>query len=68
MSMNTTKSSTGEVGGACTLVEDRLGGTLLYLACHHQVRKLIIGNKVEVIIPEVSCGQNIKLFQRLSQQ
>ena len=42
MSLDTTRSSTGTVNGASTLLEDRLGKKLLYLACRHHVHKLIV--------------------------
>ena len=70
MSLGTTRSSTGTVNGASTLLEDRLGKKLLYLACRHHVHKLIIEKALSIVvsIPEVSSGENIKLFQWISQQ
>jgi len=65
---NTTRSSTGKVNGACTLLEERLGWRLLHLACRHHIHELIIGKAFEVRIPEASNRPNIKLFQRFSQQ
>ena len=66
MSLDTTRSSTGKVNGASSLLQDRRGGKFLYLACRHHVHNY--WESIVVSMPELSNGQNIKFFQRLSRQ
>jgi len=65
MSFDTTASNTGLKGGACTLLEQKLGKPLLSLACRHHIHELIVANVFSVLM-EPSSGPNIKLFQRFA--
>lgn len=63
MSFDTTASNTGIRSGACTLLEERIGRSLVGLACRHHIHELIIA-KVYDCLFEPSTGPNIKMFQK----
>lgn len=42
LSFGTTSRNTGNINGACKLIEDKIDRKLLYLACHHHVSEIIL--------------------------
>ena len=41
-----TSSNTGHISGVCTLIQQKLGRELLFLACRHHVLELLVGGAV----------------------
>jgi hypothetical protein len=68
MSFDTTSSNTGSKNGACIHIEAELGRRLLHLACRHHIHELVIGQAFSILLPEVSKGPNIMLFQKFAQE
>ena len=66
MSFDTTSSNTGLKSGACMLLEQKLGRSLVSLACRHHIMELIVARVFDTLM-EASSGPVIKLFQRFSE-
>lgn len=67
MCFDTTASNSGNNMGACTLLEGKLGRTLLALACRHHVMELPISAVFNALFG-VSSGPKIQLFERFQKQ
>ncbi|GBM68068.1 hypothetical protein AVEN_66740-1 [Araneus ventricosus] len=63
MSFDTTSVSTGRLNGTCTLLEDKIGRDLLWLACRHHTLELILA-KVFTLCFGTSSFPEIPLFNR----
>ncbi|KAG0727484.1 hypothetical protein GWK47_034566 [Chionoecetes opilio] len=61
---DTTASNTGMVQGACILIEQELGRSLLWLACRHHVLEVILKDVFEASLGS-SSGPDIGIFKRL---
>jgi len=60
---DTTSSNTGIHVGACTLLEQELGKSVLYLACRHHVHEIVLSHVYKTCFG-TSSGPEIKLFER----
>lgn len=60
---DTTASNTGQHSGACHLLEQDLGKSLLYLPCRHHIHEIIIGHVFDVC-HGCSSGPDVQLFAR----
>jgi len=60
---DTTSSNTGVRKGACTLIEQKLGRSLLCLACRHHIMEILLECMFSNCLGP-SSGPEIKLFQR----
>lgn len=67
MCFDTTASNSGQDAGACTLLEKKLGKTLLALACRHHIMELPVSSVFNVLFGP-SSGPKIKLFERFQQK
>lgn len=63
MSFDTTASNTGVKKGACTLLEEKTGRDLLWLACRHHVFEIIL-SKIFTLCFGASSSPQIPLFKR----
>lgn len=60
---DTTASNTGRRTGACILLEQRIGHTVLNLACRHHIYEIILA-AVFSTCSGASSGPNVQLFRR----
>jgi hypothetical protein len=65
---DTTASNTGHRSGACSLIEQKLGKDLLYMACRHHVMELVVGAAFEKTSVGISTGPDILIFKRFQGQ
>ena len=63
LSFDTTATSTGMIRGACIRVEKDLGRDLLWLACWHHVREIILKSASDVCFGK-SSGPAVEIFDR----
>ena len=63
MCFDTTSSNTGRLSGACVLLEQKMGRTLLSLACRHHIMELMIG-AVSQACYGVKSSPEVPLFKR----
>lgn len=63
MCFDTTSSNTGQISGACTLLQQLLGKDLLSFACRHHVMELLTGDAYEACLGSAS-GPEVLLFKR----
>jgi len=66
MCFDTTASNTGTKAGTCVLLQQKLGTSLIWLACRHHIHELIVANVFNLLMG-CSTGPSIKLFERFSQ-
>lgn len=59
---DTTASNTGVRGGACKLLEVRLGRHLLHFACRHHIHEVVLGGVCNALLGP-SSGPDILLFK-----
>ena len=62
LSFDTTAVNTGRVGGVCVLLEQKLNGKVLQLACRHHVLELVLEAVYSTAANETSKSPNIELF------
>ncbi|MEL6606429.1 MAG: hypothetical protein AAFP20_24820, partial [Cyanobacteria bacterium J06614_10] len=67
MSFDTTSSNTGHISGACTLIQQKLGKELLFLACRHHVLELIVEAVFSTCMGSTS-GPEVLLFKRFGEK
>ena len=67
MSFDTTSSNTGHISGTCTLIQQKLGRELLFLACRHHVLELLVGAVFKTCMVSTS-GPEVLLFKRFGQK
>lgn len=67
MSFDTTSSNTGHISGTCTLIQQKLGRELLFLACRHHVLELLVGAVFRTCMVSTS-GPEVLLFKRFGQK
>lgn len=67
MSFDTTSSNTGHISGACTLIQQKLGRELLFLACRHHVLELLVEAVFSTCMVPTS-GPVVLLFKRFGQK
>src|SRR6218665_1333114 len=60
---DTTAANTGRYSGACTIIEQRLGRTLLFLACRYHIAELVVGAAFE-LTSDASTGPEVLLYKR----
>ena len=65
---DTTASNTGHRSGACSILEEKLGKDLPFLACHHHIMELVVGAAFEKTSIGVSTGPEILLFKRFREK
>jgi hypothetical protein len=63
MCFDTTAANTGRLSGACRLLEDVLGRSLLWLACRHHVLEVLLSDAFAVCFGP-SSGPDIIIFKR----
>lgn len=63
MCFDTTSSNTGLKSGACTLLEEKLGRTLLNLACRHHVLELLAKAAFDNCFGS-STSPNVPMFEK----
>lgn len=63
LSFDTTASNTGSRGGACVLIEQKLGRKLLHLGCRHHVMEIVLAASFRACMG-VSSGPEVLLFKR----
>ena len=63
MSFDTTAANTGRKNGACTLLQQKLGRDLLWLACRHHIHEVVCGDIFRKVFGP-SSGPNVELFRR----
>lgn len=63
---DTTATNTGEVNGACVLLEQLLERKLLYLPCRHHILEIILRAVFELKVPGTS-GPNVAIFKRFQE-
>ncbi|GBN28337.1 hypothetical protein AVEN_130049-1 [Araneus ventricosus] len=63
MSFDTTSVNTGHLNGTCTLLEDKFGRHLLWLACHHHTLELILAKVFTLCLGPSRSPEN-PLFKR----
>lgn len=63
MNFDTTASNTGEFNGACVLLEQKLGRSLLPLACRHHIFEIIVGSIVTTQLGPTN-GPTLPIFSR----
>lgn len=56
--------NTGMVQGACIRIEQKFGQSLLWLACHHHIHKVVLKDVFEASLSS-SSGPQIGIFKRL---
>jgi len=66
MSFDTTAANTGQVNGACTLLQQKIEKDLLWLACRHHVHEVICGDVYKKLFGS-SSGPNVELFRRFKE-
>ena len=64
---DTTSSNTGSKSGACLLLEEYLGRSILWLACRHHIYELHIKHVVEAVTGNTQ-DPGVKLFRRLKSE
>lgn len=63
MIFDTTASNTGQYNGACVLLEQKIGRTLLALACRHHIFEIIVGSIVIRLLGPTN-GPTLPIFVR----
>jgi hypothetical protein len=63
LSFDTTSSNTGRMNGACTLLEQHLGRSVLHLACRHHIHEIMLEEAFRITMGP-SSGPEILLFKR----
>lgn len=63
MCFDTTAANTGRKQGACTVLENRLGRNLLWLACRHHMFEVLLADVFKICFGP-STGPDILLFKR----
>lgn len=63
MIFDTTAANTGEYNGACVLLEQKIGRSLLALACRHHIFEIIVGNIVTSLLGPTN-GPTLPIFIR----
>ncbi|KAK2713260.1 hypothetical protein QYM36_009210 [Artemia franciscana] len=66
MCFDTTSSNTGQLAGACVLLEQKIGKELLSFACRHHVMELLIGAVFQVCLGSTSAPQ-VPIFTHFQQ-
>ncbi|XP_074114024.1 uncharacterized protein LOC141537090 [Cotesia typhae] len=61
---DTTATNTGISFSVCTLLKEKLGHDVLYLACRHHILEIISRNVTEIAWP-VTNSPNVPIFKRL---
>ena len=64
---DTTASNTGRRNGACILLEQRLGHTVLNLACRHHINEILLAAVFSTCSGD-SSGPDIQLFRRFQKK
>lgn len=67
MVFDTTAANTGRFGGACSLIEDRLGRQLLRFACRHHIHEIILASVFKTSCGSTS-GRDVLLFKRFQEK
>lgn len=67
MSFYTTASNTGNISGACKLLQNKLGRPLIELACRHHIIELLLSKVFKITIENVTVGPEVKLFQKFQE-
>ncbi|KAJ6648133.1 hypothetical protein Bhyg_03358 [Pseudolycoriella hygida] len=62
MCTDTTRANTGEINGACVLLEKKLKRNVIYLACRHHMLELIIGAIFVMLFGETT-GPYTEMFE-----
>jgi len=62
---DTTASNTGNINGACVLLEQKLNRKMLIFACRHHIYELVLKSVFEVKINQVTTNPDIPLFRKL---
>jgi hypothetical protein len=65
---DTTASNTGHRAGTCSFIEQKLGKSLLFLACRHHVMELVVRAAFEKTSIGVLTGPEILLFKRFREK
>ena len=60
---DTTAANTGQYNGACTLLEERMGRNMLWLACRHHMFEVLLSDGFSVCFGP-SSGLEILIFRR----
>src|SRR6218665_2931365 len=60
---DTTAANTGRHSGACTIIEQKLGRTLLFLARRHHIAELVVVAAFE-LTSDASTGPEVLLYKR----
>jgi hypothetical protein len=63
LSFDTTASNTGIRGGACVLIEQKIGRDLLHFGCRHHVMEIVLAASFQASMG-VSSGPDVLLFKR----
>lgn len=63
MIFDTTAANTGEYNGACVLLEQKIGRSLLPLACRHHIFEIIVGSIVTFLLGPTN-GPTLPIFVR----
>lgn len=63
LSFDTTASNTGILNGACTILEQEIGRTLLPFACRHHIFEIIVGKIVTTFLGPTN-GPTLPIFIR----
>ena len=67
MCFDTTSSNTGRLSGACVLLENLLGRSLLHFGCRHHIMELVLGAAFEVCMGP-SKAPEVIIFKRFQGQ
>ena len=60
---DTTATNSGSKGGVCLRLQQIFGQDLLHLACRHHILEILLESVFSKLIPEVSRGPEISIFQ-----
>lgn len=64
MCFDTTASNTGVRNGACKILSDSLGNSIIGLACRHHMMELIVAKSFQITVENSTSGPEIIIFQK----
>lgn len=68
MAFDTTASNTGQLSGACLLLQQKLDKHLLHFACRHHILELVVKKVFGLCTSIVTSGPDIQLFKRFKEK
>lgn len=67
-SFDTTASNTGRLNGACTLLEQKLERSILWLPCRHHIFEIVLSGVFNATKVTPLSGPNIPIFKRFQKE